>query len=161
MKKSHAIFLQPLSHSIRTKYERKRKEQNFRKEDKFMKFFLKIIFISKNFRNYQMTDDETFIRISYKFSVNIYLRNSSVLLGVTQLWHVAHWVSPAAPPHTLPAFPNLNGTIIKDIQINKIFIRWMLKKYFSSIEFDFSRQTSSFKSPEHSSFIIDIYLKFR
>ena len=39
------------------------------------------------------------------------MRNSLVLLGVTQLWHVAQWFSRAQPHHTLPAFPNLNGTI--------------------------------------------------
>ena len=38
------------------------------------------------------------------------LRNSLVLLGVTQLWHVAQWVSRAPPHHTLPAFLNLYGT---------------------------------------------------
>ena len=39
------------------------------------------------------------------------LRNSLVLLGVTQLWHVAQWVSRAPPHYTLPAFQNLNGSI--------------------------------------------------
>ena len=36
--------------------------------------------------------------------------NSLVLLGVTQLWHVAQWASRAPPDHTLPAFLNLNGS---------------------------------------------------
>ena len=38
------------------------------------------------------------------------LGNSLVLLGVTLLLHVAHWVSRAPPHNTLPAFLNLNGT---------------------------------------------------
>ena len=36
-------------------------------------------------------------------------RNSLVLLGVTQLWHVLQWVARAPPHHTLSAFLNLNG----------------------------------------------------
>ena len=37
------------------------------------------------------------------------LRNSLVLLGVVELWHVAQWVSCAPPHNTLPAFLNLSG----------------------------------------------------
>ena len=37
------------------------------------------------------------------------LRDCFVLLTLTQLWHVAQWVSRAPPHHTLPAFLYLNG----------------------------------------------------
>ena len=38
------------------------------------------------------------------------LRDCLVLLTVTQLWHVAQWVSRAPPHHILPVFLNLNAT---------------------------------------------------
>ena len=46
------------------------------------------------------------------------LRDCSVLVTVTRLWHVAQWVSRAPPHHTLPAFLNLNGiySLIKSNQ---------------------------------------------
>ena len=40
------------------------------------------------------------------------LRDCLGLVAVTQLWHMAQWVSRAPSHHTLPAFLNLNGTFI-------------------------------------------------
>ena len=39
------------------------------------------------------------------------LRDCSVLVTVTRLWHVAQWVSRAPPQPTLPTFLNLNDII--------------------------------------------------
>ena len=40
------------------------------------------------------------------------LRNSLVLLGVTPLCYVAQWVSRAPPHHIIPAFLNLNDSLL-------------------------------------------------
>ena len=46
------------------------------------------------------------------------LRDCSVLVTITPLWHVAQWVSRAPSNHTLPAFQNLNSKIIRFLSIN-------------------------------------------
>ena len=51
--------------------------------------------------------------------------NSLVLLGVTSLWHFAHWVSRAPPDNTLPAFLNLNGKCIYIKKKNQFIIFWI------------------------------------